>query len=58
MLSFRRKKQTSKNVADTTFKMKENVEKEYFCRIKELLKSKLNPGNVVKAINSRAVALI
>ena len=38
--------------------MKEKVRKEYFCRIKKILKSKLNSDNVVPAINSRVVAVI
>ena len=38
--------------------MKEKVTKEYFRRVKKILKSKLNSGNVVRAINSRAVAFI
>ena len=38
--------------------MKEKVRKEYFRRIKKILKSKLNAGNIVTAINSRAVAVI
>lgn len=35
--------------------MKKKVRKEYFCRIKEILKSRTNSGNSVKTINSRAV---
>ena len=38
--------------------MKEKVRKECFRSIKKNLKSKLNSGNVVTAINSRAVAVI
>ena len=38
--------------------MKEKVGKEYFCRIKKTQKSKLNSSNVVKEVNSRAVAVI
>ena len=38
--------------------MKEKIRKEYLRRIKKILKSKLNSGNVVAAINSRAVAVI
>ena len=38
--------------------MKELVRKEYFCRVKKILKSKLNGGNTIKAINSRAVSII
>ena len=36
--------------------MKELVRKEYFRRVKKILKSKLNGGNTIKAINSRAVS--
>ena len=39
-------------------KMKELVRKEYFRRVKKILKSKLNGGNTIKAINSRAVSII
>ena len=35
--------------------MKDGVKKEYFRRVRKILKSKLNGGNVIKAINSRAV---
>ena len=38
--------------------MKKGVTKEYFRRIRKILKSKLNAGNVVSAINSKAVSLI
>ena len=38
--------------------MKKNVTKEYFRRIRKILKSKLNAGNTITAINSRAVSLI
>ena len=38
--------------------MKKVVTKEYFRRIRKILKSKLNAGNVVSAINSKAVSLI
>ena len=38
--------------------MKEKSRKEYFCRINKILKSKLNSGNVVTVINSRAVTVI
>lgn len=38
--------------------MKEVMSKEYFRRIRKILKSKLNGGNVVNAINSRAVSII
>ena len=41
-----------------SWEMKEKVRKEYFCSIKKILESKLNSGNVVKAINSRAMVLI
>ena len=38
--------------------MKQSISKEYLRRIRKILKSKLNGGNVVSAINSRAVSLI
>ena len=38
--------------------MKGIVSKEYFRRIKTILRSKLNAGNTIKAINSRAVAVV
>ena len=34
------------------------ITKEYFHRIRSILKSKLNGGNVVAAINERAVPLL
>ena len=38
--------------------MKENVTREYYRRVRKILKSKLNGGNVINAINTRAVAII
>ena len=38
--------------------MNEKIKKEYFRRVKLILKSKLNAGNVVMAVNSRAVSLV
>ena len=38
--------------------MKEEISKEYLRRIRKILKSKLNGGNVVSAINARAVSII
>ena len=38
--------------------MKENVTNEYYRRVRKILKSKLNGGNVINAINTRAVAII
>ena len=38
--------------------MKKNLTKEYFRRVRNILKSKLNGGNVISAINSKAVSLI
>ena len=32
--------------------MKQNVQKEYFRRVRKILKSKLNGGNIIKAINA------
>ena len=37
---------------------KENVTKEYYRRVRKILKSKLNGSNVINAINTRAVAII
>ena len=34
------------------------VQKEYFCRIRKILKSKLNGSSIIQAINSRAVSLL
>ena len=39
-------------------KMKENVQSEYFRRVRKILESKLNGGNLVKGINTWAVSLI
>ena len=38
--------------------MKEMLSKEYFRRIRKILKSSLNAGNTIQAINSRAVSII
>ena len=38
--------------------MKENVTKEYYRRVRKILKSKLNGDNVINAINTRAAAII
>ena len=38
--------------------MKQSISKEYLRRIRKILKSKLNGGNNVSAINSRAVSLV
>ena len=38
--------------------MKEKIQKEYFRRLKTILKSKLNGGNTIKAINTRAVSIV
>ena len=37
--------------------MKQSISKEYLGRIRKILKSKLNGGNIVSVINSRAVSL-
>ena len=39
-------------------KMKEKVQKEYYKRVRALLKSTLNGGNVINAINIWAVATV
>ena len=38
--------------------MKNNIKKEYFNRIRRILKSKLNAGNIVTAMNTWAISLI
>lgn len=38
--------------------MKDMISKEYFRRTRKILKSSLNAGNIIKAINARAVSII
>ena len=38
--------------------MKEQLKKEYIRRVRNVLKSKLNGGNIISAINSRAVSVV
>ena len=38
--------------------MKEKLKKEYIRRVRSILKSKLNGGNIIQAINARAVSII
>ena len=38
--------------------MKGITETEYYCRVRNILESKLNGGNVILAINSRAVSVV
>ena len=38
--------------------LKNSVTKEYFRRVKKILKSKLNGGNTISAINNRAVSVV
>ncbi|XP_069971818.1 uncharacterized protein [Penaeus vannamei] len=38
--------------------MKDQVKKEYTRRVRNILKSKLNGGNIISAINSRAVSVV
>ena len=38
--------------------LKQSISKEYLRWIRKILKSKLNGGNIVSAINSRAVSLV
>ena len=38
--------------------MKELIQKEYWRRVRKILKSKLNGGNTIKAVNTRAVPVI
>ena len=39
-------------------KMKDKIKKEYYRRVRQLTSSKLNGGNTIRAINSRAVSLV
>ena len=38
--------------------MKEEVKREYYRRVRTILKSKLNGANTIRAINSRAVSVV
>ena len=38
--------------------MKEQLKKEYIRRVRNILKSKLNGGNIISAINSRVVSIV
>ena len=38
--------------------MKDKIQKEYYRRVRQLMSSKLNGGNTIRAINSRAVSLV
>ena len=38
--------------------IKDKIQKEYYRRVRTLTSSKLNGGNTVRAINSRAVSLV
>ena len=38
--------------------MKRRIEKEYFCQVQRIFKSKMNGGNMVQAINCRVVAVV
>ena len=38
-------------------KMKDQIKKQYIRRVRNILKSKLNGGNIILAINSRAVSI-
>ena len=63
---------TMKDIGETSYKylgiledgsikheeMKVNIRKEYFSRLRAVLKSKLNGGNIVKAINTWAVPVV
>ena len=39
-------------------KMKDQIKKQYIRRVRNVLKSKLNGGNIILAINSRAVSIV
>ena len=38
--------------------MKRRIEKEYFCQVQRIFKSKMNGGNMVLEINCRVVAVV
>ena len=38
--------------------MKDQIKKEYIRRVRNILTSKLNGGNIVSAINSRVVSIV
>ena len=38
--------------------MKGQIKKEYIRRVRNILKSKLNGGNIISAINSRVVSIV
>ena len=38
--------------------MKNKIQKEYYRRVRQLTSSKLNGGNTIRSINSRAVSLV
>ena len=38
--------------------MKDQIKKEYISRVRNILKSKLNGGNIISAIGSRAVSIV
>ena len=38
--------------------MKDQIKKEYIRRVRNILKSKLNGGNIILAFNSRAVSIV
>ena len=38
--------------------MKDQIKKEYFRRMSNILKSKLSRGNIISAINSRAIFIV
>ena len=38
--------------------MKDQIKKEYLSRVRNILKSKLNGGNIISAIGSRAVSIV
>ena len=38
--------------------MKNQIKKKYIRRVRNILKSKLNGGNIISAINSRAVSIV
>ena len=39
-------------------KLNDKIKKEYYRRVRQLTSSKLNGGNTIRAINSRAVSLV
>jgi hypothetical protein len=48
----------SNHIKHSIIYIKENLEKQFYLRIKSILKSKLNGNNLIKAVNTYAVPLM